>query len=191
MGELRPKPWVPLFILVMGPLGGALLGALTNLINGSISWEYFSIVMGWDPVASGFLAIPQGMLEGGALGTLFGVVVAFAFGVMTRFSGGLALAVRAWLLAAMTVLVCWTIGGACGAILGYTEPDLFRALFPLSRALSAGIVRFAWVGGSIWGAYAGTVVGCVLACVYLYVKWRRVLRQAGAAFEVLPAAGNG
>jgi hypothetical protein len=174
----------------MGPIGGAALGALTNQINGSISSEYFSIVMGWDRETAASFAIPQGMLEGGALGTLFGVVVTFAFAVMTRFCGSLRLAVRAWLLAALTVLVCWTIGGACGAILGYAAPDVFRALFPLSRFLNAGIARFGWVGGSIWGAYAGTLIGCILACVYLQVAWRRSLRQAGAGFEVLPAAGN-
>jgi hypothetical protein len=167
------------------------LGVLTNSINGSISPEYFSVVMGWGRAMAGDLAITQGMLEGGALGAFFGVVVAISFAASTRLRGGLALAVRAWLLAALTVLVCWTLGAACGATLGYVAPGYFQALFPLSRLLNSGIGRFGWVGGSIWGAYAGTGVGCVLACVYVQVKWRSVLRQAGTAFEVLPPRTDG
>jgi len=174
----------------MGPFGGAALGVLTNSINGSISPEYFSAVMGWGRAMAGDLAVTQGMLEGGALGAFFGVVVAISFAATTRLRGGLSLAVRAWLLAAMTVLVCWTLGAACGATLGSAAPDFFRALFPRSRSLNSGIGRFGWVGGSIWGAYGGTGVGCILACVYVQVKWRRSLRQVGAGFEVLPAAGN-
>lgn len=177
--------WVPLGIVVIGAAGGCVLGALTNLVNGGISGEYFAIAMGWNALEAPLLAIPQGMLEGGALGVLFGVVVAIAFSASTKLRGRSGLALRAWGWAVLAALICWAGGGACGAGLASFSPDLFHALFPPSRA-AVDLVRFAWVGGSIWGGYGGAMVGAVVACVYLHVRWRRECQRNDAAFEVVP-----
>lgn len=166
---------------------GAVLGAVTNLVNGSVSGEYFSIVMGWNAIEAPLLAIPQGMLEGGALGAAFGIVVAISFAASTKLRGGSGLALRAWGMAVLAVLVCWGVGGACGVGIASCSPNLFHAMFPPSRA-AVELSRYAWVGGSIWGGYGGTIVGSAVACIYLHVRWRRERQRGDGAFEVLPAA---
>jgi hypothetical protein len=179
--------WVPLGILVIGLAGGAVLGAATNVVNGSVSGEYFSIVMGWNSIEAPFLAIPQGMLEGSGLGAGFGIVVAISFAASTKLRGRSDLALRAWGIAVLVALVCWGAGGGCGVAIASCSPNLFHAMFPQSRA-AVELVRYAWVGGSIWGGYGGTVVGSVVACIYLHVRWRRECRRADGRFEVLQAA---
>src|SRR4051812_13491091 len=106
--------WVPLGILVIGLAGGAVLGAGAKGVNGLMSGEYFSIVMGWNAIEAPLLAIPQGMLEGGALGAVLGIVVAISFAASTRLRGRSGLALRAWGVAVLAALVCWGAGGACG-----------------------------------------------------------------------------
>jgi hypothetical protein len=125
--------WVPLGILVIGLAGGAVLGAATNVVNGSVSGEYFSIVMGWNSIEAPFLAIPQGMLEGGGLGAGFGIVVAISFAASTKLRGRSDLALRAW---ASRCWWRWFVGGlAAGAELrSHLAHRIFFMRCFLSRA---------------------------------------------------------
>jgi hypothetical protein len=171
----------------MGVAAGIVLGALTNAVNGRVSPEYFAAVMGWNPADVSYLAILQGMFEGGILGTMFGIVVAIAFAASAGVRGPLGLAVRALALAMVVVLVCWAAFGVLGLLLAVADPRSVRSVLIGVPPDPSGTQRYAWVGGSIWGGYTGTLVGAVVACAWQHWKWRRLCATPGTGFEVLPA----
>jgi hypothetical protein len=181
--------WVPPAVLVMGVVAGAVLGAVTNMVNAGVSAQYFAIVLRVRADHAWIWGIQQGMFEGAILGAVFGVVVGISFAASTRFYGPFHIAARAWWVAVAVALVCWLVGGVCGWLVGRASPVGFQRMFPLAPADPGKVARFAWVGGSIWGGYAGTVVASVAACVYQHVAWRRENERVERRFEVQVGGG--
>lgn len=177
-------------VLGMGIAAGVVLGALTNAVNGHVSPEYFAAVMGWNPADAGRLAITQGVLEGAILGGVFGLAVAISFAASTGARGPMGLVVRALGMAVVIVLVCWAVFGALGVLLAVADPRSFRSLFIGVPADPDGTRRYAWVGGTIWGGYAGALMGAVVACVWQHRTWGRLRAAPRTPFEVLPAASG-
>ena len=182
--NVRRRWWVPILLPFMGVGGGVVLGAATNAWNGMISPEYFRWVMGWWTRDVWGRAVVQGMFEGGVLGLLFAVVVSLSFAASTRLYGTLGLAAGALVRAMGVVLLCWVIGGVIGTLV----PEVW--LIRWTPVEWHARRNYGWVGGSIWGAYGGTLLGAVVACVWLHLRWVRVRWtkwEAGAGFEVLPS----
>ena len=171
-------------LAVASPLCGVALGAFTNAINGQISADYFAIVMSWDWIAAPTRAIAQGMLEGFAVGLLFGFVLAIAVAASTRVQCPPRLALKALALALAIVVICWLIGGMVGTILARVRPSLWGFVF-IGVPRRVNLPRFAWVGGSILGAYAGAAVALVAASVFLHIQWKRLAHPPGG-FLVMP-----
>jgi hypothetical protein len=182
--DLPPRRyWVAPAILLLGPVAGAAIGAATNALNVSVSPLYFEAVLDWvDDVPS--RAIGQGAFEGALFGAAFGFTVAIAFAAATHCRGTFDLAARALGVAVFTVLACWSLGGVVGVLISATQPAFFsRAPIHLMAANSHDFARFAWVGGTIWGAYAGTLIAAIASCVWLQIRWCRACRAALAGFE--------
>jgi len=51
--------------------------------------------------------------------------------------------------------------------------------------------RFAWVGGTIWGAYAGTPLALLVSATLLHVRWKRMTGPRAYGFGVVTAASHG
>ena len=47
------------------------------------------------------------------------------------------------------------------------------------------MLRYAWVGGSIWGGYAAAAVGGLYAAVSVHRRWKRFVTEYAPAFPVL------
>lgn len=173
--------WTPLVVLATAIVVGIAMGALTNLINVRISREYFEKVMWWSGsvAVETRLAIQQGMLEGGALGTIAGIALSVTIAASARLRCPAGFGLRTLAVALGLALVCWFIGGGVGAFLGSTVPALWGTRF-ISVPLGASTVRFAWVGGSIWGAYAGTVIAALISTVGFHLRWKRRVSTARA-----------
>jgi hypothetical protein len=183
---MRRRWWVAVVIPFFGLAAGVSLGAVTNLVNGAVSPFYFWAVMRWRVSEIWYLAVLQGMLEGGLLGLFFGVVVAISFAASTRLFGTLPLAIGALVRAVLVALCCWAVGGLLGLFLTSLSMDFWYPKGGLySTSTMSQRLGYSWVGGSIWGAYAGTPAGAIFACVWLHLKWKR--RPPVPAFEVLPA----
>jgi len=190
MQELPARQvWVPALMLVIGLAAGVVTGALTNAVNGLISPLYFETIMGWDPPFVWLMSIEQGMLEGAVLGLFFGLVVATSFAVSTGLRGPLRLAGGALTRATAVCLICWAIGGSIAVALAATQPSWYASTFVGVPGDPGERARYAWVGGSIWGAYGGTFIAAVVACVWQHLRWRR-LRPARAGFPVLLGDGG-
>src|SRR5207248_1018140 len=143
-------------------------------------------VMSWDWSSSPLLAIGQGVIEGFAVGLLFGFFLAIVVAASTRVQCPPPLALRALGEALAIVIICWFVGGVAGTILARVQPSLWGFVF-VGVPPRVNLPRFAWVGGSIWGAYAGAMLALLAASIDLHVRWRRMTRTAHGFAIVVPA----
>ena len=183
--EVRePRVGVLLATAVVAIAGGGLLGGLTNAINGIVSLTYFRNIMRWespDDIAIWRASIAQGIFEGLLYGVLFAVVFTLVVGVVTRcrcyFS-------EVWPTLAVTffaVLGCWVIGGILGVGLATLSPEFYQRRFIRVPEEFAAMLRYAWVGGSIWGVMFGGLLAVVISSIVFANRWRaargHLLRQ--------------
>jgi hypothetical protein len=181
----EPARWAtPVVVCVVASLAGALFGAATNVINGRVSADYFAIVMSWDGQTAAVRAIVQGLFEGWAAGLLLGFFFCVVIAASTRLRCPPPLALRTLAIAPATAAAGWVIGGAIGVTLALLWPQLWGFFF-VGVPPRVNLPRFAWVGGSIWGAYAGAVIGLVIASVTLHRRWQRTHGRT-QGFGVLP-----
>ncbi len=145
-------------ILLLGPLVGAGVGGLLNIVNGYVSPYYFSRVMDWEDHIW-LRSILQGMLEGLFYGLgnvlLFMAVATFFSRVRIEMS----VVYRVLLIIAALVIVCWTFGG----IIFVIDSHL---------ASSGWGHSYAWVMGSIAGAVYGSPL-CTLVGIAILVHYQR------------------
>src|SRR5205823_11163643 len=120
------------------------------------------------------------------LGIFFGVFLAIVSAASTRMRCPLPLAIRSLRLALGVVMVCWVTGGIVGLVLAHVMPSLWGFFF-IGVPPRVNLPRFAWVGGSIWGAYAGAMLALLAASIDLHVRWRRMTRTAHGFAIVVPA----
>lgn len=172
-------------------VGGGAVGGVTNAVNGAVSLDYFRNVMRWDDVTGLDLwraAIAQGVFEGLLYGVAFACVFTLVAGVATgarcRF-GEVWPTLRNVLLA---VLGCWAVGGVLAIGLAALSPDFYqRAFYQVPEAFGP-MLRYAWVGGSIWGQIAGGVLGAVIGSIAFATRWRAARRGADESAATRPAA---
>jgi hypothetical protein len=149
------------------------VGGLTNAVNGRVSPVYFVTILGWEPgIDVGAAAIGQGIFEGLLYGAVLSVLFTAAVGWITRAACPYALAAKYQLGIFLGALACWVIGGLCAVGLALLSPEFYRSAFigvPLERE---AMLRYAWVGGSIWGVELGGVASALLAVVLLRARWR-------------------
>jgi hypothetical protein len=171
-----PDPPRPLDLIALALTGlplGASLGALTNAVNGRVSPLYFITILGWDagidvPTA----AIGQGVFEGLLYGAVLSVLFTAAVGWITRAACPYGLAVRYQIGIFLGSLACWMVGGACAVGLALLSPEFYRSAFIGVPGEREAMLRYAWVGGSIWGVELGGVASALLAVVLLRARWR-------------------
>ncbi|MEN1681256.1 MAG: hypothetical protein AAGJ46_16835 [Planctomycetota bacterium] len=171
-------------ILIAGAcvLGGGLLGALTNAINGAVSPEYFRNIMRWDDVQSIWRAsIAQGIFEGLIYGTLFAVVFTLVVGLVSRARCPFAFAGRQLLVILASLLGCWAAGGVLAMGLATLSPEFYRNAFIGVPDAFGPMLRYAWVGGSIWGAMFGGLLAAVIGSIVFAAKWRRANAEGATA----------
>jgi hypothetical protein len=167
-------------IAACGVLASAFLGGSTNAVNGLVSPEYFVNIMGWSGVEDVWRAsIAQGIFEGLLFGVFFSLLFTVATGVITWASGPFPFAFKHLLGILAGVYVCWALGGLAAMGLATLSPEFYRRSFLGVPDGFGAMLRYAWVGGSIWGAQLGGLVCVVIGLVVLRGNWRR--RTAGAS----------
>lgn len=150
----------------------AFIGGITNIVNGYISPAYFIAVMGWKNVQHIVrAAAAQGVFEG----LLYGLVFAGVFSCVYIFSNKAALSFYAvfhgLLCIAMVCFGVWILGGVLALLLAVLSPEFYRSTFIGVPDTLSAMLRYAWVGGSIWGlSFGGTltaIIGTVLFRKYM------------------------
>ena len=152
-------------LLPIGTIGGALLGAMTNTVNGAVSPDFFRDVMGghWLSDADVWLAsIRQGLFEGAARGTEYAILFVVLTCVFSARRCYLGAAARCALLALILALSFWVAGGATG--MAYTQwfPKHCSPRYFGWHTSTESLLRYAWARGAYWGIIYGGLPAVVI-----------------------------
>ncbi len=150
------------------------IGMLTNMINGAISPLYFRNIMHWENVHNIWKAsVTQGIFEGGIYGIIFAVVFTIVVGVVTKGDVSYSTVCRFLAGLAITVLICWCLGGGFAILLALSSPEFYQHTFRGVPSETLPMIRYAWVGGSIWGAMFGCLFSLTIGLVVFKLKWNK------------------
>jgi hypothetical protein len=187
----QPRPLALAAIAVSGVLAGGFLGGSTNAVNGAVSPTYFVTILGWHGVEDVWRAcIAQGVFEGLLFGIFFSLVFTVATGIITGASCSFGFAFKHLLAILGGAYVCWALGGLAAMGLATLSPEFYRRAFIGVPEEFGPMVRYAWVGGSIWGAEFGGLVSVVVGLVVLRANWRRQIPRETVGEPVAPADGG-
>lgn len=174
----------PLALVLMAAtaiVAGAVIGASTNAINGAVSPTYFRNVMRWHEVEHVWRAgIAQGILEGLIYGVVFSVVFTLVVGLVSRARCPFRFALRHLLAMVAAIYGCWAVGGLIAMGLAWLSPEFYRNTFLGVPDEFGPMLRYAWVGGSIWGAILGGLLAVVIGSILFSVRWRRLQAEITA-----------
>jgi hypothetical protein len=172
--EPPARPMALLGIAVAAIAGGGLLGAATNAVNGAVSPIYFVNILRWEYVENVWrAAIAQGVFEGLIYGAVFAVIFTLVVGSVSKARATFAFAAKHLARAGGIALACWCLGGLLAIGLAILSPDFYRRTFIGVPNEFGAMLRYAWVGGSIWGVMFGAVLSVVIASVMVAADCRR------------------
>ena len=157
-------------------LMGGFIGAVTNMINGAVSPYYFKTTMNWGFQEIWIASVAQGILEGLFHGVLFALIFTTGFGLITKGKADYAFAFKHILRVAIIVMACWTIGGLLAVMLVRLSPEFYRSHFPWTPTDVIGQMKYAWVGGSIWGEIIGGFLGSLIGLVTVKNNWENKVK---------------
>jgi hypothetical protein len=168
------RPLALVGIALTGVLTGALLGGLTNCINGWISPLYFQTILHWHDVEDIWRAsIAQGIFEGLIFGLFLALVFTIVAGIVSKVRCSYRFGAVILLLVAIAALICWAVGGLITMALATLSPEFYRHAFRGVPQDFGQMLRYAWVGGSIWGIEFGGFALTILGSFLFYAKWKR------------------
>jgi len=172
------RPVALILIAATAIVGGAFIGASTNAINGAVSPLYFRNIMRWQDVEDVWRAsVAQGILEGLIYGIMFSVVFTSVVGLVSRARCSVKFAFRHMCVIVLAIYCCWAIGGLFAMGLATLSPEFYRNAFIGVPDGFAPMLRYAWVGGSIWGAMFGGLLAVLIGSVLFAIRWRRVQHE--------------
>lgn len=168
------KKLLPLFGLAgMGLLLSMMLGALTNAINARVSPTYFYMVFDqsieFDQVWRASIA--EGVLEAAVFGVILSCFFVVGLGLISHARCSYRVAVLYLRLIFLGALAAWVVGGLVAMGIAALSPAFYRNTFAAPDTWGE-LLRYAWVGGSIWGIEIGGVVSLVIALVQFRSDWR-------------------
>lgn len=170
------RPGALIGLVFTGILVGIILGAFTNAINGRVSPLYFRTIMQWHDVQNIWRAsIAQGILEGILFGLIFSVIFTSVVGIVSKAQAPYNLTVFYLLFIGVAGLVCWVIGGLAAMGLAALSPEFYRHAFLGVPDDFSQMLRYAWVGGSIWGIQFGGLAAVILGSVLFRAKWQKLI----------------
>ena len=152
---------------------GGLIGAITNMVNGVVSPLYFKTIMRWDNVENIMgAAVTQGIFEGLIQGILFSAIFASVVGVKSNDDEKYFTVLKFISTISLIIVGAWTVGGLIAIGLSLLSPEFYRSAFIGVPEEFKEMEKYAWVGGSIWGAMFGGLLTVILGSV-VYAKKRR------------------
>lgn len=163
-GGKEPKVYVLLGLVATGVLLSMTLGALTNAINAVVSPTYFYLVFNQQVDANQLwkASILEGIQEGGCLGLLVSCVFTAGANAFWRSEVSYTPLVRYLLGIFAGAFLAWILGGLIALSFAALRPVLYAGIFGTPGGFNA-LVRYAWVGGSIWGLEGGSLVAMIIA----------------------------
>lgn len=169
----KPLNLAVLAVVLIGM--GGMIGATTNFINGMVSEDYFRLVMGWEFEGIWKAAIFQGIFEGIIYGLIYSIIFTIGFALITKRKADWAFAKTQLKPIVYIIYGCWIIGGVIGILLAFSFPVYYDRLVYFVPSEVIPRIRFAWVGGSIWGATTGGVFAVFWGLWKTYRAWGKLM----------------
>lgn len=157
---------------------GGFIGAVTNMINGAISPNYFRIIMGWDFQDIWIASVAQGIFEGLIYGVIFSLIFTTGFGIITKGKATYKFALKQLLKIILIVFGCWAIGGILAMLLASLSPEFYKSHFYNVPNELTEMLKYAWVGGSIWGGMIGGLLSAIFGVVVIKNNWEDEIETA-------------
>lgn len=152
-----------------------LIGLITNLINSIISPLYFITIMRWSAEEN---IIKFAMLQGIYEGLFYGIFFAAVFICIYIFSLQSKVSLNntfIWILCmAFADIILWAIGGISAIFLSILSPEFYRHTFIGVPDNFYEMIKYAWVGGSIWGLSFGGILVMIIGIVFYRSKYKNV-----------------
>ena len=105
---------------------------------------------------------------------IFSIVFTLVVGLASKARATFAFALKHLVLAGAIALGAWCVGGVIAVGLATLSPDFYRSTFIGVPSEFGEMLKYAWVGGSIWGVLFGAVLSVVIASVSAAAAdWRR------------------
>jgi len=178
-GDRRPLALILLAATIVVASAG--LGAAVNSVNGAVSPGYFRQVLGWDDVTDVWRAsIAQGIFEGLLFGLFFSLIFTLVVGLVSKVRCPYGHGLGYVLGIAACAAACWAVGGLTAIGLAALSPEFFRHNFLGVPEATGAMLRYAWVGGSIWGVEIGGFASVIFGSVVFWAKWRQADRRKRA-----------
>ena len=182
---LRARPLDLWGIAFTGVLASGFVGGTTNVVNGLVSPQYFETVLGWGRRGIKDVwraSIAQGIYEGLLYGVAFSLIFTAATGIITRSTCPYRFAMRHLLGILAGTYAAWALGGLAAIGLALLSPEFYQQHFFGVPREPVPMVRYAWVGGSIWGVELGGLVSVILGLIVLRSNWFRTQEQDQLAY---------
>ena len=168
------RPFALAGIALCGILAGGFLGGTTNAINGWVSPTYFVNILRWHDVVDVWRAsIAQGIFEGLLYGIGFSLLFTIPTGIITSAACSFRFAFKHLLGIISGAYAGWVLGGLAAMGLAMLSPEFYRRAFLGVPQEFEPMLRYAWVGGSIWGLELGALVSVLIGLVVLRANWKR------------------
>ena len=158
-------------------LMGGTIGAITNMVNGAVSPYYFKTTMNWGFQEIWIASVAQGILEGLFHGVFFAIIFTIGFGMITKGKADYAFALKPVIRIAIIVLCCYNIGVLLAVMLVRLSPEFYRSHFPWTPTDVIEQMKYAWVGGSIWGEILGGLLGSVIGLLNTKNNWANMSKD--------------
>jgi hypothetical protein len=152
---------------------GGCIGAITNMINGAVSPYYFRIVMNWNFPDIWLASVVQGIFEGILYGLIFSLIFTTGFGIITKGEANFKFAWRQLYKIIVTTLGFWAIGGIIAVFLISISPNFYQENFNFAPTEKYELLKYAWVGGSIWGEIIGGFISAILGVILIKNNWTK------------------
>lgn len=173
------KPMSLIGIWVSGILGAAVLGAVTNCVNAHVSELYFRNILygGMEMPHMTRAIVAQGVFEGLLYSLILSTIFTAVVGIVSNAQCPYTFGIRYLCGLFLVIFFCWIIGGLLAMALSALSPEFYRhTFFRVPEAFNEQL-RYAWVGGSIWGLVFGGIATTFVFMVLFRAAWRRQISR--------------
>lgn len=110
---------------------------------------------------------------------LFSIIFTITAGIVTSAQCSYRFALKHLLMAVAGAILLWVLGGLAAMGLATLSPEFYRDAFIGVPDDFEAMLRYAWVGGSIWGVQFGGFFALIVALVILRGNWLLEIEVSG------------
>ena len=152
-----------------------IIGGLTNLINSIVSPDYFIKIMHWESIKNIIqTAIAQGIYQGIIQGMFFSLVFSCVYIISNKAELTIVSSIKWILFMWLITIALWVLGGIIAILLSVLSPEFYKKTFIGVPDEFGAMIRYAWVGGSIWGVSFGGILVMIIGTLMFRNNYKQI-----------------